>query len=198
VNVDANADGDDPLLFRRASQNLAAAAMLLHDCPEAVTSKERRVRQQLKALLEAAGAKQAESLQSRQWSERDRVAAGAAPSAHGPDTPGHPHPGIRTVEKGPGRRCRQSRVGSVPTAMPGTPSRLADRLGVSTTTATTTTAATTTVHATTTTEGADDAMTVTTIVTAELVAKPEGSPSFWPECAGCEVPITFPSPDQCP
>jgi hypothetical protein len=42
------------------SQNLAVAAMLLRGCPEAATSKERRVRQQLKALLEAA-TQQAES-----------------------------------------------------------------------------------------------------------------------------------------
>jgi hypothetical protein len=49
-----NADTDAPPLFRRASQNLAAAAMLLRGCPEAATSKERQVCQQLKALLEAA------------------------------------------------------------------------------------------------------------------------------------------------
>jgi TolA-binding protein len=52
--ANANADADTPPLFRRASQNFAAAAMLLRGCPKAVTSKERRVRQQLKALLEAA------------------------------------------------------------------------------------------------------------------------------------------------
>jgi hypothetical protein len=47
VNVDANAntDADAPPLFRRASQNLAVAAMLLRGCPEPATSKERRVRQ---------------------------------------------------------------------------------------------------------------------------------------------------------
>jgi hypothetical protein len=60
VDVDANADADAPPLFRRVSQNLAVAAMLLRGCPEAATSKERRVRQQLKALLEAA-TQQAES-----------------------------------------------------------------------------------------------------------------------------------------
>jgi hypothetical protein len=49
-----NAGADAPPLFRRASQNLAAAAMLLRSCLEPVTSKERRVRQQLKMLLEAA------------------------------------------------------------------------------------------------------------------------------------------------
>jgi hypothetical protein len=39
--------------------------MLLRGCPEPATSKERRVRQQLKALLEAAAAQQAESYASR-------------------------------------------------------------------------------------------------------------------------------------
>jgi hypothetical protein len=60
ANVDANADADAPLLFRQASQNLAAGAMLLRGCPEPATSEERRVRQQLKALLEAAAVQQAE------------------------------------------------------------------------------------------------------------------------------------------
>jgi hypothetical protein len=48
TNVDANIDveGDAPPLFRRASQNLAATAMLLRGCPAATTSEERRVRQQ--------------------------------------------------------------------------------------------------------------------------------------------------------
>jgi hypothetical protein len=49
VNTGANA----PPLFRQVSQNLAATAMLLCGCPEAATPEERRVRQQLKALLEA-------------------------------------------------------------------------------------------------------------------------------------------------
>jgi hypothetical protein len=40
ANVDANADADAPPLFRRASQNLAAVAMLLRGCPEAATSEE--------------------------------------------------------------------------------------------------------------------------------------------------------------
>jgi hypothetical protein len=39
--------------------------MLLRGCPEAATSEERRVRQQLKALLEAATAQQAERSASR-------------------------------------------------------------------------------------------------------------------------------------
>jgi hypothetical protein len=56
ANVDTNTDGDAPPLFRRASQNLAAAAILLRGCLEAATSEERRVRKQLKALLEEAAA----------------------------------------------------------------------------------------------------------------------------------------------
>jgi hypothetical protein len=56
ADIDTNADADTSPLFWRASQNLAAAAMLLRGCPEAATSKERRVRQQLKALLKAAAA----------------------------------------------------------------------------------------------------------------------------------------------
>jgi hypothetical protein len=66
ANVDANADTVAPPLFRRASQNLAAAAMLLRGCLEAATSEEQRVREQLKALLEASIAQQAESSASRQ------------------------------------------------------------------------------------------------------------------------------------
>jgi hypothetical protein len=58
--------------------------MLLHGCPEAATSGERRVHQHLKALLEVAAAQQAENSASRQWSECDR---GAAPSAHQPNPP---------------------------------------------------------------------------------------------------------------
>jgi hypothetical protein len=56
ANVDANADADAPPILWRASQNLAAVAMLLRGCPELATSEERRVHQQLKALLEAAAA----------------------------------------------------------------------------------------------------------------------------------------------
>jgi hypothetical protein len=68
--ANANPDADTPLLFWGASQNLAAAAMLLRGCPEPATSEERRVHQQLKALLKAAAAQQAESSSSRQRSER--------------------------------------------------------------------------------------------------------------------------------
>jgi hypothetical protein len=41
ANFNANADTDAPPLFRRVSQNLAVAAMLLRSCPEAATSEER-------------------------------------------------------------------------------------------------------------------------------------------------------------
>jgi hypothetical protein len=40
-NVDANTDADAPPLFRRASQKLVAAAMLLRGCPEPATYEER-------------------------------------------------------------------------------------------------------------------------------------------------------------
>jgi hypothetical protein len=43
ANVDVNDDSDAPLLFRRALQNLAIAAMLLRGCPEAASSEETRV-----------------------------------------------------------------------------------------------------------------------------------------------------------
>jgi hypothetical protein len=43
--ANANLDVDAPPLFQRASQNLAAAAMLLCGFPEPATSEERRVRQ---------------------------------------------------------------------------------------------------------------------------------------------------------
>jgi hypothetical protein len=88
ANVDTNADVDAPPLFRRASQNLAAAAMLLRGCPEAVISEERWVRQQLKALLEAAAGQQEESSTSCQRSEHGRA---KAPFAHGPSPPRSQH-----------------------------------------------------------------------------------------------------------
>jgi hypothetical protein len=88
ASFDANTDAGTPLLFRHASQNLAAAAMLLCGCPEAATSEERRVHQQLQALLKAAAVQQAESSASRQCSERGRV---GAPSAHGPNPPPSQH-----------------------------------------------------------------------------------------------------------
>jgi hypothetical protein len=58
--------------------------MLLRGFPEPATSKERRVRQQLKALLKTAVMQQAESSALRQRSERGRT---GAPSAHGPNPP---------------------------------------------------------------------------------------------------------------
>jgi hypothetical protein len=90
ANVDANADADAPPLFWRASQNLAVADMLLRGCLELATFEERWVRQQLKALLEAAAAQQAESSTSRQCSERGRA---GAPSTHGPNPPPSQHQG---------------------------------------------------------------------------------------------------------
>jgi hypothetical protein len=88
IDANANADVDAPPLFKRASQNLAAAAMLLRDCLEAATSEERWVRQQLKVLLEAEVAQQAESFASRERSERGRA---GAPSTHGPNPPPSQH-----------------------------------------------------------------------------------------------------------
>jgi hypothetical protein len=52
--------------------------MLLRGCPEAATTEEQRVRQQLKVLLEAAVVQQAESLASRQRSEHGRAGASSA------------------------------------------------------------------------------------------------------------------------
>jgi hypothetical protein len=103
ANVDTNVGGDAPPLFRRASQNLAAAAMLLCGCPEAATSEERQVRQQLKALLELAVAQQAESSASSQLSERGRK---AAPSAHRRTHP-PPPPEIRIAGVGLGPQHQQ-------------------------------------------------------------------------------------------
>jgi hypothetical protein len=82
--------------------------MLLRDCPEAATSEERRVRQQVKVLLEAVTAKQAESSASRQRSERGR--AGAS-SAHGPNPPPSQH---REREEGGGVAASAVRSGLGP------------------------------------------------------------------------------------
>jgi hypothetical protein len=54
-----------PPTFNRASQNLAAAAMLLRTMPEPSTTEGRRVRGELKDLLENAIVQQAESSTSR-------------------------------------------------------------------------------------------------------------------------------------
>jgi hypothetical protein len=88
TNVGTNADANAPPLFRRSSQNLTAATMLLRGCSEPATSEERRVRQQLKALLEDAAAQQAESSALRQRSECGRA---GAPSTHGPNPPPSQH-----------------------------------------------------------------------------------------------------------
>jgi hypothetical protein len=153
ANIDANADADAPLLFRRASQNLTAAAMLLRGCLKAATSEERRVHQQLKALLEAAAAQQAESSASHHRSERERVERSPRTarirlltiieSAESEAKPRH-----RRLEAAPG-----------PTATCGTPSRPDDGPRASTNTATTTRAITTIVDA-------DGATTTTTTATA--------------------------------
>jgi hypothetical protein len=58
--------------------------MLLRSCPEPANSEERRVRQQLKTLLEAVAVQQAERSTSRRRSERGRA---GAPFAHGPNPP---------------------------------------------------------------------------------------------------------------
>jgi hypothetical protein len=88
IDANTNADAYAPPLFWRGSQNLAAAAMLLLDCPEPATSEERLVHQQVKALPKAAEAQQAESSASRQHSERGQA---GAPSAHGPNPPPSQH-----------------------------------------------------------------------------------------------------------
>jgi hypothetical protein len=65
INEDAIVDGGDTPLFKHASQNLAAASMLLRGCPEPSTPEERRMHQQLKTLLETAAAQEVESSTSR-------------------------------------------------------------------------------------------------------------------------------------
>jgi hypothetical protein len=54
-----------PLTFNGASQNLAAAAILLRTMPEPPTTEGRRVQGELKGLLENAAVQQAESFASR-------------------------------------------------------------------------------------------------------------------------------------
>jgi hypothetical protein len=111
------------------------------------------VRQQLKVLLEAAAAQQAESSASRQCSERGRA---EAPSTHGPNPPPSQH-----RERGEGAESlhRHSEAASGPTATCGTLSRPADGPRASTTT-------TTTARATTTIEDAGGVTTATTTATA--------------------------------
>jgi hypothetical protein len=145
ANVDTNADADAPSLFRRASPNLATAAMLLRGCPEAATSEERRVRHQLKALLEETAAQQAECSASRQCSESGRA---GAPSAHSLNPPPSQH-----RERGEG-----GGAASGPTVTCRTLSRPDDGPRASTTT-------TTTARAITTIMDAGGATTVTTTTT---------------------------------
>jgi hypothetical protein len=123
--------------------------MLLRGYTEAATSEERPVRQQLKALLEAVVAQQAESSTSRQRSERGRA---GAPSAHGPNPP----PSQRR-ERGEAGRAAASAVKSRlgPIGMHETPSRLANVPRASTT-----------AHATTMIKDASGATTATTTTTA--------------------------------
>src|SRR5579859_6224480 len=61
----------EPQVFSRASQNLAAATLLLRSCPEPDDPEARRVHQQLKALLEEAAVQQAESSASRRRGQDD-------------------------------------------------------------------------------------------------------------------------------
>ena len=56
---------EQPLVFNRASQNVAAAAMLVRAMPEPSTTEGRRVRGELRDLLETAAVQQAESSASR-------------------------------------------------------------------------------------------------------------------------------------
>ena len=59
-------EGDDrPPIFNRASQNVAAAAMLVRAMPEPSTTEGRRVHGELRDLLETAAVHQAESSASR-------------------------------------------------------------------------------------------------------------------------------------
>jgi hypothetical protein len=55
-----------PQVFARASQNLAAATLLLRGCPEPEAPEARKVHQKLRSLLEEAAVQQAESSASRQ------------------------------------------------------------------------------------------------------------------------------------
>jgi hypothetical protein len=139
ANVDANADADAPPLFQRASQNLTAMAMLLCGCSEAGTSEERRVRQQLKVLLEAR--------------------TGGGREHHPPTARILLLPSIQSAGREAEPRHRRSRVVLGPTATRGTPSRPNGGPRVSTTTATTARATTTTVDA----YGATTAMATATV-----------------------------------
>jgi hypothetical protein len=81
--------------------------MLLRGCPEPATFEERRVRAQLKALLETAAAQQVENSASRKHSERGRA---GEPSAHGPNLP-PPQPQGHGDEVGATASVVKSRLG---------------------------------------------------------------------------------------
>ena len=67
VNRRINNDegGEQPPIFNRDSQNVAAAAMLLQTMPKPSTSEGRRVHGELRDLLETTVVQQAESSASR-------------------------------------------------------------------------------------------------------------------------------------
>ena len=54
-------EGNDLPQFARASQNIAAAAILLRDVPEPINPQEWTVYRNLRVLVEATAGKQAES-----------------------------------------------------------------------------------------------------------------------------------------
>ena len=62
-------DNDELSVFQRASQNVAAAAMLFRGLPESATPEDRRAYQQVRAILERAVVPMAESV-SHQPTER--------------------------------------------------------------------------------------------------------------------------------
>ena len=57
--------GEQPPIFNHASQNITAVAMLVRTMPEPSTTEGRRVRGELRDLLETAAVQQAESFASR-------------------------------------------------------------------------------------------------------------------------------------
>ena len=57
--------GTDPPQFARASQNIAAAAMLLRSLSEPNDPRERAIHRNLRALVETAAVQQAECSESR-------------------------------------------------------------------------------------------------------------------------------------
>jgi hypothetical protein len=67
VNRHINNDegGNQPLFFRRASQNVATATILLRTMPEPSTTEGQQVRNELRGLLECAAVQQAKSSTSQ-------------------------------------------------------------------------------------------------------------------------------------